>query len=1222
MPRRTALAARHITPSNRMRAYAACTECRRRKRKCDGERPCSSCKNYGYNCSLASTSEATTSGGGPVPSRPTPLDNTADPSQAISSEEVVVSKERGRLVNAHSAAVYPFLVGRGLDAAEPPRLHSYAWNLGLQPERRGTVDTQLSQYITLEECRQLSAVYFETVHSFFSFLRQDNFLMRIEHAWHNLEESSINFAAVVAGVAALGSFFSSRRHPQEENLKKHCVSTLELAYSTPASAIDLDSVSGQILRTLYARLTTRPAVACLASHNAMHLVEIMGLHALFSAPSTYNLSEKIGLGMEEIRERRMLYWTASFLDHLLSIEYGMTPVALSVISNVYTASHEESPNEHILSSLTKALVSMHQASKDPTGMKIIDEAFHQLGQVLDVSPIASLFKAEVCLCLLRQSPINLLARNGNPASVSILKKALQAIPELLFARQPWWCLSTVPFQTVCVCLAADTPLYLSLLPESMSTLRAVVDTFDSHMTREALKTAQQLIEASRENTMSKLSFKSSALGEDPATVNTEATWLPDEQTPDLLGSWPLDLDFIPYFEELDTSIVFLFLCLDLLGGGGLGGLVLSEVLGLLEHVPLVLVGVEVAEGEPESNTTNEGDAGDGGVVPDEEGVAGERHEGLADGGGDGAHEEVDAHDEGLHVLGGLGEGVLVGGDVGEDLGDTDEDVGQGLGPDVDGGGGAGLARLGGLAVGDVPAAVGVHLVDVVLHDGGGDHGEGGDDETGGHTLDGGGGEADLAEAGVDDVVEDGDHDDDRDRVEVLDDIVGDAVELHGAGLNGQVTGHLVVGEEEDGQEEEDLAGHETTADFVDPGVIVGHPGRALSSGDARGLGDIPVELEGLGAAADVPEHAQELGEQGAGGGSELVILLLGPENEGGGEEQDGGDEEGQPEAVELLDPDHGDLSTARTQVDTEVEVQEDTGVGHSGVNNDTLAVALLNTHAAVLILLSKQGRDVGLEETGTDTEAEKTNDEGSEGSVGLDDDVGDGRDDEDNVGNGRDTNGQRHEVGEELVEEGQSLGGSGTHAQSTGLAIGDDGRAGGGSIGERVLDEVGVEHRGSVVGETLAQFYEGDRPHGPLDGAGDTAQSAQLLLGRLVGPPLIIVGARVGVMSLEGLLEGLLLTGDIKGLIAGVAVLRVGQTGTGDDVRVEVDGVGHLGDVVQRFSTNVTLSRTVLLCCRSLLWSPRIGDRAGINKGAQGWGERDEEERECLNERVERGLNI
>ncbi|KAK7216941.1 hypothetical protein V2G26_004944 [Clonostachys chloroleuca] len=548
MPRRTALADRHITPSNRMRAYAACTECRRRKRKCDGERPCSSCRNYGYKCSLASTSETTTSGGGSLSSRPTPLDNTAAPSHALSSEEVVVSKERGRLVNAHSAAVYPYLVGRGLDAAEPLRLHSYAWNLGLQPERRGTVDTQLSQYITLEECRQLFAVYFETVHSFFSFLRKDNFLMRIEQAWPNLEESNINFTAVVAGVAALGSFFSSQRHPQEENLKKHCVSILDLAYSTPASAIDLDSVSGQILRTLYARLTTRPAVAYLASHNAMHMVEIIGLHALFSAPSTHKISEKMDFGIEEIRERRMLYWTASFLDHLLSIEYGMTPVTLSAMSSVHTASHQESPNEYILSSLAKALVSIHQASKDPAGMKILDEKLRQLDQVPNLSPIASLFKAEVCLCLLRQFPINLLARNSNPASVSILKKTLQAIPEILLAKQPWWCLSTVPFQTVCVSLSADTPLYLSLLPESMSTLRAVVDTFDSHMTREALKTAQQLIEASRENTMSKLSFKSSALGEDAATVGTETTWLPDEQATDLLGSWPLDLDFIPYFE--------------------------------------------------------------------------------------------------------------------------------------------------------------------------------------------------------------------------------------------------------------------------------------------------------------------------------------------------------------------------------------------------------------------------------------------------------------------------------------------------------------------------------------------------------------------------------------------------------------------------------------------------------------------------------------------------
>lgn len=44
--------------------------------------------------------------------------------------------------------------------------------------------------------------------------------------------------------------------------------------------------------------------------------------------------------------------------------------------------------------------------------------------------------------------------------------------------------------------------------------------------------------------------------------------------------------------------------------------------------------------------------------------------------------------------------------------------------------------------------------------------------------------------------------DERDGVDVVDDIVGNVVELHDGGLRGQVTGHLVVGEPVDGVEQE------------------------------------------------------------------------------------------------------------------------------------------------------------------------------------------------------------------------------------------------------------------------------------------------------------------------------------------------------------------------------------------------------------------------------------
>ena len=40
------------------RSYRACGACRRRKRKCDGQLPCSTCAGYGYHCDYESAQES------------------------------------------------------------------------------------------------------------------------------------------------------------------------------------------------------------------------------------------------------------------------------------------------------------------------------------------------------------------------------------------------------------------------------------------------------------------------------------------------------------------------------------------------------------------------------------------------------------------------------------------------------------------------------------------------------------------------------------------------------------------------------------------------------------------------------------------------------------------------------------------------------------------------------------------------------------------------------------------------------------------------------------------------------------------------------------------------------------------------------------------------------------------------------------------------------------
>lgn len=247
--------------------------------------------------------------------------------------------------------------------------------------------------------------------------------------------------------------------------------------------------------------------------------------------------------------------------------------------------------------------------------------------------------------------------------------------------------------------------------------------------------------------------------------------------------------FFPLFFFLDLGL------LDLNRRGGVLFLAFAVApLGLevtlRQLVELVFFLVKLAELDVEAGTSEDGKTSDNGVVHDQVGVFGERGEGLAEGGGKGGHEEGDGLDHGTHALGRLGVGVLQRGDGGKDLGEGNEHIGTRLGPDVDGdlgalNGLAGLVELAGEVAGRVLAAHGA-LVDVVLDDGGPDHGRGTGEEAGGNLLDGGEFDAGLAEGRVDEEIVDGDEDKEGEGVEVGEDVVGDAVALHDGGLGDEV----------------------------------------------------------------------------------------------------------------------------------------------------------------------------------------------------------------------------------------------------------------------------------------------------------------------------------------------------------------------------------------------------------------------------------------------------
>jgi len=143
---------------------------------------------------------------------------------------------------------------------------------------------------------------------------------------------------------------------------------------------------------------------------------------------------------------------------------------------------------------------------------------------------------------------------------------------------------------------------------------------------------------------------------------------------------------------------------------------------------------------------------------------------------------------------------------------------------------------------------------LLLKDGSVDHSETSDEETGRNTLDGAEVEASGTEEGVDDTVEDRDHDDDRDRVQVLDKIVGRAIQCHTGSDSSQVTVDLGVAEPEDGEEQEDHTSVERTCDFTNEFVVPGHLLGEVALAVVAGFGDIPEIglLDGTDSLGGIP----------------------------------------------------------------------------------------------------------------------------------------------------------------------------------------------------------------------------------------------------------------------------------------------------------------------------------------------------------------------------------
>lgn len=109
-----------------------------------------------------------------------------------------------------SAIAFPRILGIDLSSSNAPRLHSFAWNVGVRLEPR-VENIDFTKYLSYSECQRLTGVYLATVHPVYDFIDQEAFTQRWQSRYV-LREETDDIDAIVCGVVALGKRRLSLRY--------------------------------------------------------------------------------------------------------------------------------------------------------------------------------------------------------------------------------------------------------------------------------------------------------------------------------------------------------------------------------------------------------------------------------------------------------------------------------------------------------------------------------------------------------------------------------------------------------------------------------------------------------------------------------------------------------------------------------------------------------------------------------------------------------------------------------------------------------------------------------------------------------------------------------------------------------------------------------------------------------------------------------------------------
>ena len=381
-----------------------------------------------------------------------------------------------------------------LESDSIPRLHSFAWHVGIRAEV-AELPIDITQFLSWADMVRFSAAYFKIVRPELGLLEEPEFNEQAATRFASPEGFN-DIDAVILGVAALGSFFSPNPHPRESDLINEARN--QLIQKALSHSPSTNNVGGWILRTIYLRLTARPHGSWLSSSITMHQVEAAGLHKEMQSIAVVYPAAPTG-DHKLAKTRRRLFWISRALNVILSFEYGRNRTNFDVITTRRFAP-ESGGFAHQFVELADILPNdFVDREREPDPPSALGEALTKIEGLQTESAFINMLKADLAFAIYRRLWLMSLtdAKDRAESVINIGRAALTAAGKLLETRTPWWNIVHMPFQFLCVLLAVGTPRSLSYLSEAINHLQRVARTYDTHMVREAYSQATALVKMSR-----------------------------------------------------------------------------------------------------------------------------------------------------------------------------------------------------------------------------------------------------------------------------------------------------------------------------------------------------------------------------------------------------------------------------------------------------------------------------------------------------------------------------------------------------------------------------------------------------------------------------------------------------------------------------------------------------------------------------------------------------